>query len=108
MNIAKNNPLFTQAKEMNAICQPLFTGSGISFFVYTRHYPDNTMMKLSTYPEVSRAVLESKYTSDRERITNTMQTNKINFLHDTFYLLLQEHNPEAHALGKEYNIDSTT
>ncbi len=106
MYIPKTNSLFTQADAMNAICEPLFAGTDIGFFDYIRYYPHNTMMKLSTYPEWSSAVIEKKLASDRNRIIDIMKANKTNFLHDTFYFLLQEINPEANALGKHYNIDS--
>ncbi len=107
MNVLKTSPLFTQTNAMNAICKPLFANTPIGVFGYVRHYPNNTIMILTTQPEFIKAALKKQYVADTKRIIDIMQFNKVNFFHDTFYYLLQESNPKASALGKEYNIDST-
>ncbi len=99
--------LFKYKSEIQRIAKPLFDGSIISAFGYTRQYKNDTVISLSTVPEIPNEAYNQgiQTTFSELKFLKKCHAN-INKNSNSFYYFLEENNLPAKKLNNEYDLKS--
>lgn len=106
--ISSNCYIFETEQHVNQLTAPLFDYTDISFFAYSRYYPNNTLSILSTYADWTEAIFNQGKAINYQNIELLLARHpNINQLSNSHYYLLRDDNQDAFSLGRNYNINST-